>query len=129
MTFKNTNKKEISEEVMNIKSKVTSIQAWPVNIKAVEKYISDNTWDGEQWVKDLLDGKENGELKYDGTRYLQVDFDEYKKYPPSLMLNKGASCRDGDYVLRFERGLSEEEKYIYFVKCDAEEFKLKYYIV
>lgn len=114
---------------MNIKSKVTSIQAWPVNMKAVEKYISDNTWDGDICVKDLLDGKEKSELVYEGTRYLQVDFDEYKKFPPSLMLNRGASCRDGDYILRFERELPEEEKYIYFVKCTAEEFELKYYIV
>lgn len=83
---------------MNIKSKVQSIQAWPVDIKAVEKYISDDVWNGDKWVKDLLDGKENSELKYEGTRYLQVDFDEYKKFPPNLMLNKGASCRDGDYA-------------------------------
>ena len=72
---------------MNIKSKVTSIQAWPVNMKAVEKYISDNTWDGDICVKDLLDGKEKSELVYEGTRYLQVDFDEYKKFPPGLMSN------------------------------------------
>lgn len=114
---------------MNIKSKVQSIQAWPVDIKAVEKYISDDVWNGDKWVKDLLDGKENSELKYEGTRYLQVDFDEYKKFPPNLMLNKGASCRDGDYVLRFERGLPEEEKYIYFEKYSADEFERKYYIV
>lgn len=114
---------------MNIKSKVTLIQAWPVNIKAVEKYFSDNTWDGDLWVKDLLDGKENSELAYKGTRYLQVDYDEYKKYPPSLMLNRGASCKDGDYILRFERGLPGEEKYIYFEKCTADEFERKYYIV
>lgn len=114
---------------MNIKSKVTLIQAWPVNIKAVEKYFSDNTWDGDLWVKDLLDGKENSELEYKGTRYLQVDYDKYKKYPPSLMLNRGASCKDGDYILRFERGLPEEEKYIYFEKCTADEFERKYYIV
>ncbi|UYT10361.1 hypothetical protein [Lactococcus garvieae] len=80
-------------------------------------------------VRYLLDGKENSELAYKGTRYLQVDYDEYKKYPPSLMLNRGASCKDGDYILRFERGLPEEEKYIYFEKCTADEFERKYYIV
>ena len=45
------------------------------------------------------------------------------------MLNRGASCKDGDYILRFERGLPEEEKDIYFEKCTADEFERKYYIV
>lgn len=115
---------------MKLKSNINSIEAWLVNVGSVRDYINNKVWNDCPWVKQLIDDEGETLFGKRGIEYFdeetkEVDFDEYKTYPPRLMLNGGAVCYDGDYIIRFER----DTGYVFHQKANKEDIERSYTIL
>lgn len=85
---------------MEVKSNIEMIRAWKVDLSKVREYFEKET--------------------------VEVDFDEYKKYPSRLVLRGGSVCHDGDYILRYERSDSSQpkQKYVFYQRKLKKNFQM-----